>query len=213
MFLDTDDQRYFSDETRRVIRDFAVATELEFRSLLPGLPDEIELAIQTGEMVIPETGAVGSALSLKRVLWTVDPSRPEGIEATVGSQLRYSLLHEFHHIVRGWVLSHWSPQNPFIDGVVAEGLATAFERDFGGCRPLWGEYPAEVDAWIRELLELPSTAPYWHWMFQHPDGRRWIGYRAGTYIADRAIAASSRSAAELVQTPTGEILSLAGIET
>jgi hypothetical protein len=50
-------------------------------------------------------------------------------------------------------------------------------------------------------------------MFQHPDGRRWIGYRAGTYIADRAIAASSRSAAELVQTPTGEILSLAGIET
>ncbi len=48
-------------------------------------------------------------------------------------------------------------------------------------------------------------------MYQHPDGRRWIGYRAGTYIADRAISESGRSAAELVLIPNEEILKLAGI--
>jgi hypothetical protein len=63
----------------------------------------------------------------------------------------------------------------FMDGVVSEGLATAFERDAGGRLPPW---------------------------FQHPDGRRRIGYRAGTYIADQAIAASGSSAADLVLAPT-----------
>jgi uncharacterized protein YjaZ len=47
-------------------------------------------------------------------------------------------------------------------------------------------------------------------MFQHPDGRRWIGYRAGTLIVDRAIAASGASSAALVRVPTADILALAG---
>ncbi|MGH8532580.1 MAG: hypothetical protein ACREV1_07595 [Gammaproteobacteria bacterium] len=61
-------------------------------------------------------------------------------------------------------------------------------------------------------MALPLSAPYHDWMFQHPDDRRWIGYRAGTYIADQAIAASDRSAAELVLTPTDEILKIAGVD-
>lgn len=47
-------------------------------------------------------------------------------------------------------------------------------------------------------------------MYRHPDGRQWIGYRAGTHIADRAIKASGLSAAQLVNVPTAEILKLAG---
>jgi uncharacterized protein YjaZ len=99
-----------------------------------------------------------------------------------------------------------------MDGVVSEGLATAFERDFVGRTPPWGDYGEEVRAWVSELLKLPPSAPYHHWMFQHPDGRRWIGYRAGTYIADQAIARSGRSAAQLVLTPTNEILAVAGVD-
>jgi hypothetical protein len=99
-----------------------------------------------------------------------------------------------------------------MDGVVSEGLATAFERDAAGRRPRWGEYSQEAAGWVAELLRLPLTAPYNEWMFLHPDGRRWIGYRAGTYIADRAIAASGLSAAQLVLVPTDEILKMAGID-
>jgi hypothetical protein len=98
-----------------------------------------------------------------------------------------------------------------MDRVVSEGLATVLERDFGGGRPPWGEYPADVDQWVQELLKLPDSEPSNHWMFRHPDGRRWTGYRAGTYIADRAVAASGRSAAELVITPIDEILRFAGV--
>src|SRR5207249_1562042 len=110
-----------------------------------------------------------------------------------------------------WLANGGQPRTSFMDGVVSEGLATAFERDFGGRRPPWGEYPEDVRQWVSELLDLPSSAPYHQWMFQHPDGRRWIGYRAGTYIADRAIAASGRSAAELVLVATDEILRNAGV--
>jgi len=212
MFLDTDDQRYFSAEARRVIRGLADSTEAEVRALLPGLPEEIELAVQSGDQVIPETGAGGMAFSPLRVVLVLDPSRPEGVASIARTQLRQFLFHELHHLARGWVVSGGPPRERFIDGVVAEGIATAFERDFGGGRPLWGEYPAEAREWVLELLELAPTAPYVHWMIQHPDGRRWIGYRAGTYIADGAIAASGRSAAELVQTPVRDLLTLAGFE-
>jgi len=98
-----------------------------------------------------------------------------------------------------------------MDGVVAEGLATAFERDAGGSRPPWGQYTAEAKEWVAELVKLPVSAPYEQWMFRHPDGRRWIGYRAGTYIADRAIAASGFSAADLVNVATSEVMRMAGI--
>jgi len=97
-----------------------------------------------------------------------------------------------------------------MDGPVCEGLASAFERDAAGRRAPWAEYPPDVEAWVHELMALPRTARYAKWMFRHPDGRRWIGYRAGTHIADRAIKASGLSAAQLVNVTTAEILKLAG---
>jgi uncharacterized protein YjaZ len=212
LFLDTDDRRFFSDEARAVIAELCSATEPMVRALLPTLIPNIELAVQTGTMVIPETGELGIALRPDRVIWIVDPSRPGGIAATARSQLRYTLFHELHHLVRGWVRIGGFRRNLFIDGVISEGLATAFERDSGGRQPPWGEYPENVQSWVEELLQLPLTASYDQWMFRHPDGRRWIGYRAGTYIADRAIKASGRSAAQLVLTPTEEILKLAGLK-
>ena len=50
-----------------------------------------------------------------------------------------------------------------MDGVVSEGLATVFERDFGGREAPWGKYPEGVEDWVTELLELPVSAPYNQW--------------------------------------------------
>jgi hypothetical protein len=213
LFLDTDERRDFSEEARRAVRDVCDAAEPTIRGLLPVLPSEIELAVQTGGFVIPETGELGVAVAERRVSWTVSPARPGGVAETVRAHLRHTLFHELHHIARGWVMMGRNEHRAqFIDGVVCEGLATAFERDFGGFRPPWGEYPADVVQWVRELSMLPRTASYRHWMFQHPDGRRWVGYRAGTYIVDRVKAATGRSAADLVRTPAREILRIAGVE-
>lgn len=100
-----------------------------------------------------------------------------------------------------------------MDAVMAEGLATAFSRDVTKSQPLWSVYPTHVADWVRELQGLTAAHAwprYREWMIQHPDGRRWIGYRAGTYLADRAIKASGRSAADLASTPVSDILRLAG---
>jgi hypothetical protein len=95
-------------------------------------------------------------------------------------------------------------------GRLLHGLATAFERDFSGSKPPHSEYPEEVEAWVSEMLALPPTAFYDHWFFQHPDGRRNIGYKAGAYVVDKAMAASGRSSADLVLASADEILELAG---
>lgn len=46
-------------------------------------------------------------------------------------------------------------------------------------------------------------------MFRHPDGRRWIAYKVGTYLVDRAVRASGKTPAELVVTSTRELVELA----
>ena len=98
------------------------------------------------------------------------------------------------------------------DRVITEGLATAFERDAAGATYPWSEYPDNVSEWVDELLDLPPTARGMDWMLRHPDGRRWIGMRAGTYLVDRAMRASGRSAADLVTASTEDILRMARVQ-
>ena len=93
-----------------------------------------------------------------------------------------------------------------MDRVVGEGLATVFERDAAGMPAPWGQYPPNVVDWVKELRALPSDAPWKQWMSRHPDGRRWIGFKAGTYIADQASRASGRTAAQLVNVPSAEVV-------
>lgn len=199
-----------SAENRELIVAIAQSTEIEVRELLPDLPAEILLTVSSGRNVIPEIGVGASSLAPGHIEWVVDVNHRDGVDAIVRTQLRSSLFHEMHHLTRGWVISGGGPVDSFMDAVVSEGMATVFEREFAGSQPLWGEYPEEVAAWVDELRELPITAfdSYAQWMFMHPDGRRWIGYRAGTYIADQAVAASGRSSADLVRMPTREILDL-----
>lgn len=210
----TDSEDYvFSDEDRRVVEEVAETAIEEVAPLLEGEPSRIELVVQAGSSVIPETGDAGAAQAPGRIGWTVDPGRPGGVLAVARARLRSTLFHEVHHLVRGWTIQGGTAGGRLIDAAAAEGLATAFERDAAGWDPPWGEYPEdEVDRWLGELRDPPEGASYAHWMFQHPDGRRWIGYRAGTYLADRAMAVTGRSAAELAMTPTDELLELSGFD-
>ncbi|WP_447957424.1 DUF2268 domain-containing putative Zn-dependent protease [Vreelandella sp. EE7] len=211
LFLDTRDGRHFSIDARDAIERVCFEIEPKVRAHLPVLADDIELACQTGKTVIPETGEMGLAISATRVGWTVDGERPQGVADIARQELGYTLFHELHHLARGWVIHRDEPRTTFMEGVISEGLATVFERDVGGRRTPWGDYPANVNVWVEELLALPVTAPYFQWMIRHDDGRRWIGYRAGTWIAERAIRASGKSAAALVNVPTNEILAMADV--
>lgn len=200
----------FSEAEQAVIVRIANTAVAEVREVLPEVPRSVTLVVSSGEGVIPETGELGMAPEPGRVTWTVDASRSEGVIAIARARLRSTLFHELHHLARGYVVRGGAPRTSFMDAVVSEGMATAFERDFAGARPPWAEYPADVSAWVEELLALPMSAfaSYSKWMLEHPDGRRWIGYRAGTYIVDQAMSTSGLSSADLVLTPTARVLAL-----
>ncbi len=193
----------FSSSELNAIQDIADEAVEEIRRLLPTLPDELVLHLRVGDDVSPELGASATQAS-NTIYWTVDPERGEGVKAIAEAHLRPTLFHELHHMARG-PIGYYS----LIDRVVTEGLASAFERDFADATYPWSEYPEEVREWVIELLALPPTARGIDWMILHPDGRRWIGMRAGTYLVDRAMTASGLSAADLVATPTDEILAMA----
>lgn len=181
----------------------------ELGQLLPGLPDEITLYCSLGENVIPQIGYGAAALDKRTVGFVIEPAPSDRINKILDVHLRHALYHECHHLVRGWVKHGGRPPKHFIDGVVCEGLASAFERDAAGYPTPWCEYPDNASAWVDELLALSAGADYGHWMFHHPDGRQWIGYKAGVYIADRATERSGLDAAQLVSVAAEHIIELA----
>lgn len=196
----------FSPTERDTIETLGDATIPEVRRFLPTLPNELILKVYPGTDVIPETGEAGSIASTNRVFWIVNPHRAEGVVGIARRELRGTLFHELHHLVR----SQTEQPVTLMQRVVAEGLATVFERDMAGMPAPWGKYPPNVLDWVNELLALPSDTQTREWMSRHSDGRRWIGYKAGAYIAEQAMKASGKSAAELANVPTAEVLRLAG---
>jgi hypothetical protein len=197
----------FSAIERRTIERIAGEATREARMHLPGLAPQILLQVTSGKDVIPEVGATATVAGTEFVRWTVDPDHPQGVVKIAESDLRGTLFHEFHHLVRA---AHVNTAS-VMDHVVTEGMASAFERDFAGASYPWSQYPDEVPAWVDELLALPPDADFRDWIAKRqPDGRRWVGMRAGTYLVDRAMKTLQRSSAELVSVSTADILAAAG---
>ena len=195
----------FSSADRRAIQRVADATAIEVRRLLPALPARLTLRVRSGKKVMPETGASAEPSSPDVVYWTVDPSYGDGVSAIVKMHLRQTLFHEFHHLVRGST----GTGATFFDRAITEGLATAFERDFASGSVPWGAYAEDVETWIEEIRSWSSDASREEWMSRHPDRQRWLSYKVGTYLVDRAMKASGRSSADLVSVSTDEILRMA----
>jgi hypothetical protein len=197
--------RSLSRDERRELQQVADATFRDVRGRLDGLPPRLTLIVRWGKDVIPETGENGAAGFPGNIGWTLDPDRDA--LATIRAQLRPTLVHELHHLARASRV----PSRSLVDRVVAEGLATAFERDVAKVDPPWGRSPAEIGDWTREILRQPETAEIEPWMTRLPDGRRWVGMRVGTFLVDRASRASGKTPAALVFASSAEIIRLADV--
>jgi hypothetical protein len=197
--------RELSSTERRELQRVADTAFREVRGKLDGIPPRLTLVVRWGKDVIPETGEGGAAGYPGNIGWTIDPDRD--VLATIKKQLRPTLFHELHHLARASCVRTVS----LADHVVTEGLATAFERDVAQVDVPWGAPPPNGPAWTHEILAQPETASIETWMIHHPDGRRWIGMRVGTFLVDRASRASGRSPAALVCVEAAEILRLADV--
>jgi hypothetical protein len=198
----------FSPAERHAISEIAEITAWEVKKLLPMLPPELQLRARTGDRVNEETGQTAEFMPPAFVYWTVDPTRPGGVEAIARKQLRATLFHEYHHLARATAVT----TTTLMDHAIAEGLATVFERDFAGQPAPWGDYPDDVEQWFVELRALPPGEAREPWMFRHPDGRRWIAYKVGAFLVDRAARASGSSPADLATMPAHELIALAGVD-
>ena len=180
-------------EVRELITDDELQYAVEqaygsARKYLPSMSDFVNISIEpvTKDVVIPETHVAGITYNGAFLSLLFDKNIPIPKNQLLNN-LQKIMFHELTHIA---TFSHdpWQPGAIF--GVVTEGLATVFERDYAKSEPLWGKY--EVDSvmriWYDELKSLPySTTKNMHYFTDHPDGRRWIVYKTGTWIIDKLV--------------------------
>ena len=198
----------FSWWERRTITRVAEQAAEEAHGVLPRLPKTLLLKVRAGGNVIPETGEASSALSPNVIWWDVDPRHEGGVRATAERELRASLFHAFHHLVR----NNASNARGFRDVIVGEGMAIAFERDFAQASRPWGQYSSIDRGRVGEILAMPGDEAWGAWLKADRPGRRWAGQRAGTFIVDRAASATRLSAAQMVTMPTEDVIRSAGFE-
>lgn len=208
-----EDNHEWTAKEKKLINKLIKKSEKEVRQLLPDLPQDIEVDVQIIDRNIDVVGGVsGRTESNVPALVIIEVSKvfPGGITAAVDAALRSTLFHEFHHLSRGWAIKDNKYGPGISTAAVNEGLAVVFSEEYTKVKFEANGYPEEADSWVNEILALPKEANYQKWMFQHPDGRTSIGYRAGHFIIRQAMANSGKDVIELSQLPPKDVLKLAG---
>ena len=194
----------FSRAELRTIQTIGDDTTRDVRQLLPALPRTLVLEVIPSDDVIEELGYLGQTAG-DTVYWSVTP-HPEGIAVIAETHLRAVMFEMFFRMVRARSVGFGAS---LPDYMISRGLETVFSRDFAATTYPWTTYPPEVADWVTELMALPGDAPFSEWRSQRPDGRRWVGVKAGTCLVDRAIQASGKSVVDFVSTPADEIIKMA----
>jgi hypothetical protein len=157
--------------------------------------------------VIDVTGTGASTWGSELIDFTFDPKRAG--ETGFMMDVYASMFHELNHAAG---LHAGMKQEGYLEQWVFEGLATVFEREYTDYEPKWGKYnPKETKAWLAEVQGMNEKLVGIEYWFKHPDGRRWIGYKVGTWIVDEAIKNSGKDILELTVTPRAEILKLSKV--
>lgn len=211
VFLDSKDWQKVGESRKQEIEE---TIERAARSAADALGDLLGKHVnvlvhpELSTNVIPETGEGGWTHNSELVRLYFDPNFPNGYKKYL-KQLASTAHHELHHAAR----YHSGPYDDrLIAAAINEGMATVFERDISGSRPLWSEYgPDEtMNAWYKELIQADRDWSEWNKLaFDHPDGRRWIAYKTGTWIIDKALEDSQTDLYALTSSTVDDILRLA----
>lgn len=208
LFAESDfwtDNLEFRERYARVIRQ----AYADAKKLLPAIPDDVTFVNQVAPWeVMEEYGQGAYTRNSRLILISIDDSMPYG-EDKLLEYTRQSAFHELSHAAR---YEKGQYHQSLLETAVLEGLATVFERDYADATPPYGDYdPSEIDDWLEELAEVGDNESYYPYMFRHPDGRRWVAYKVGTYIVDEAAKKSGKNVLSLTGLQANAILDLAGV--
>lgn len=155
------------------------------------------------ENTIAETGVGAITFTEEYVSIVFDYIVPYGAAQCL-KYLRTTAGHEMVHAVSYFNVAGFTPAP--LQAVVYEGLATVFEKQQGGL-PLWGVYEDDTTmrSWLKELQALPVDRKNYEYLFAHPDGRKWVVYKTGTWLIEQLLA-NGWQFDELLLLPYQEVL-------
>ena len=209
-----EDSLKFTESQKVFISKVISNSEEEVRKLLPKLPDSIKVIVEAVDWDLDIVkGVTGRAEtnSPPLVLVQISHHYKGGVIDSVYQGIKSTIFHELHHLSRGWAIQDNKFSYGIPNAMVNEGLAVAFTEIYTGNINEVESYTDEADNWVKEILALPLDASYSEWMMgEHPDGRTYIGYRAGNFLARQAMKNSGKSILELSNLMPNEIIKLAG---
>jgi len=209
-----EDSFTFSEPQKAFIRGVISNSEKEVRHLLPNLPDSIKVIVEAVDWDLDiVSGVTGRTESNKPPLVLVQISHKYkgGVIDSTYQGIKSTIYHEFHHLYRGWAIQDNKFSYGIPNAMVNEGLAVAFTEIYTGNINEGNAYTDEADNWVKEILALPLNVSYSDWvMGEHPDGRTYIGYRTGNYLARKTMIKSGKTILELSELMPNEIIKLAG---
>jgi uncharacterized protein YjaZ len=200
--IDKDFQQKYIAEVEKAYKQVA--------KLLPFGSKHLNFFIQPREYaLIKETQDNGHAHNSEFLELAFNPTLDQKGLKVILDDIKATVFHEMNHAAR-YNLGIFHTK--FLDSCIMEGLATVFERDYGHTKPPYGEYPDSVADWAQEIIDKNDMFAWAEYSFDHPDGRRWIAYKVGTYIVDEAIKNSDKNVIDLTQMECADILKLAKID-
>jgi len=209
-----EDSLKFTESQKVFIREVISNSEEEVRKLLPKLPDSIKVIVEAVDWDLDiVNGVTGRAEtnSPPLVLVQISHHYKGGVIDSVYQGIKSTIFHEFHHLSRGWAIQDNKFSYGIPNAMVNEGLAVAFTEIYTENINEVESYTDEADNWVKEILALPLDASYSEWMMgEHPDGRTYIGYRTGNFLARKAMIKSGKTILELSELMPNEIIKLAG---
>ena len=209
-----EDSLKFTAPQKVFIREVISNSEDEVRKLLPKLPDSIKVIVEAVDWDLDiVNGVTGRAEtnSPPLVLVQISQHYQGGVIDLAYQGIKSTIFHEFHHLSRGWAIQDNKFSYGIPNAMVNEGLAVAFTEIYTGNINEVESYTDEADNWVKEILALPLDASYAKWMMgKHPDGRTYIGYRTGNFLARKAMTKSGKTILDLSELMPNEIIKLAG---
>lgn len=195
--------------TKEKLENVARKAVQDASELLPPLSPHFNLTIQFSketEMMIEGKGFSAMTLSDEWVSICIDPKIILGAKGLL-NELHVMLMHEYLHASRMYVLDE--PYNPDpVGSAIEEGLSVIFEQDISGEEVPWGKHEDDVTMrkWFDEISKLPADVRDYEYLIDHPDGRRWIIYKTGTWIIQKILDDGKLKFNDLVRMPHQEIL-------
>lgn len=209
-----EDSLKFNESQKVFIRDVISNSEKQVRDLLPNLPDSIKVIVEAVDWDLDIVNGVTGRAETNfppLVLVQISHHYKGGVIDSVYQGIKSTIFHEFHHLSRGWAIQDNKFSYGIPNAMVNEGLAVAFTEIYTGSKNEVESYTDEADNWVKEILALPLDASYSEWMMgEHPDGRTYIGYRTGNYLARKTMIKSGKTILELSELMPNEIIKLAG---